>query len=192
MSIFKGSLKIQYGDFKMFNLGEFIYENNAKPIKLKKDRDKYKNDIYILKLWASNWDGHTRGFPSRDMAIRGNSDLDELANMITSAFDFDFDHLYDFSDTVKRNKKEEYGIAHEGNMTIGSSYTHNIIVAQVFKEKKKMLFLFDYGDMWHFMIKCIEIRNPKKGENIFPYAYNIKGEAPEQYPEYNKDEDEFD
>ena len=176
----------------MFNLEGLIPKNNARPIKLKKDRDKYKNDIYIIRAWASDWDGHTRGFPSRDIAIRGNSNLDELANMITSSFDFELDHLYDFSDTIKHNKNERYTIAYEDSIEIGPSFTHNIIVAQIFEEKKKMLFLFDYGDMWHFMIKCIEIRNPKKGENRFPYGYNIKGEAPEQYPEYNEDDDELD
>ena len=49
-----------------------------------------------------------------------------------------------------------------------------------------MIFLFDYGDMWHFVIMCIEVREPKKGENRFPYGYNVKGKALEQYPDYDE------
>lgn len=53
-----------------------------------------------------------------------------------------------------------------------------------------MIFLFDYGDMWHFVIRCETIREPKETEKRFPYGYNIKGEAFPQYPDYDEDEED--
>ena len=172
----------------MFEFKEQKYENTKKPIFPKKDRDNYKNDIYILRVWQSDWDGHTRGFPSRDIAIRGSSNLDKLADMITASFEFELDHLYEFFDTIKQSKiTEKYVMYFEDEpYNKNKSYTENIIVSQIFEKNKKMIFLFDYGDMWHFVIKCIEIREPKKDENRFPYGYNIKGKAFEQYPEYDE------
>ena len=67
-------------------------------------------------------------------------------------------------------------------------YTENIIVVRAFEENKKMIFLFDYGDMWHFVIKCIDVRKPKSGEIRLPYGYNMKGKAFEQYSEDDYDE----
>jgi Plasmid pRiA4b ORF-3-like protein len=68
------------------------------------------------------------------------------------------------------------------------SYTDNIVVAQIFEPKKKMVFLFDYGDMWTFVLECLEIREPKPQENRFPYGYNAKGDAPVQYGDFEDDE----
>ena len=174
----------------MFNFHEPTYINNKKPIYPKKDRNNFKNDIYILRVWQSNCDGHTRGFPSRDIAIRGNANLDKLAETIVAVFDFYFDHMYEFFNNIKSNEiTEKYTMYFEDEeYDKNKSYTENIIISQVFKKNKKMIFLFDYGDMWHFVIKCIEVRKPKSGESRFPYAYNIKGEAFKQYPDLDYDE----
>ena len=53
----------------MFNFIEPSYKNNKKPIYPKKNRDNYKDDIYILRVWQSDNYGHIRGFPSRDLTI---------------------------------------------------------------------------------------------------------------------------
>ncbi|NWF66288.1 MAG: hypothetical protein HXX81_02350 [Campylobacterales bacterium] len=124
------------------------------------------------------------------MAIRGSSDLDKLAGMILAAFDFNMDHLYEFSDTVENKKQELYRMYFEGEEKYdkNQSYTDNIVVAQIFKPKKKMVFLFDYGDMWFFVLECLEIREPKPTEKRFPYGFNVKGEAPIQYPNWEGEE----
>lgn len=171
----------------MFNFNEPTYQNTKNPIYPEKDREKFKNDIYILRVWQSDWAGHIIGFPSRDIAIRGSSNLDKLAKIITATFDFDFDHMYEFFDNIRKNKiTEKYTMCFRNEpYRKNNPYTENIIVAQVFEKGKKMIFLFDYGDMWYFVIKCLEIRKPKADENSFPYGYNIKGEAFEQYPDYD-------
>jgi len=59
-------------------------------------------------------------------------------------------------------------------------------IQQVFKNKgDKMLFLFDYGDNWEFVIhlKSIEEPNLKK---FYPQVIESVGEAPEQYPSFEE------
>lgn len=115
----------------MFFMQERNYPNTQKPIYPKKNRKAYRDDIYILRVWQSDWDGHTRGFPSRDIAIRGDSDLDKLALMITSAFDFYLDHLYEFFDNIKQSKVTEKYMLHFDDEPYDKNkpYTNNIIVS---------------------------------------------------------------
>ncbi|MCD6189707.1 MAG: hypothetical protein J7J97_05930 [Thermococcus sp.] len=56
-------------------------------------------------------------------------------------------------------------------------------INQVFnKIKKKMLFLFDYGDEWHFIVELKGIKPPE--ENVeYPLVVKSVGEAPPQYEE---------
>ncbi|WP_213075151.1 hypothetical protein QQE94_00580 [Fervidobacterium pennivorans subsp. shakshaketiis] len=60
----------------------------------------------------------------------------------------------------------------------------NTKVSQVFeKPRQRMLFLFDYGDQWHFIVELKKIVEPE--QNIkYPAILETFGEAPEQYPEY--------
>lgn len=43
-----------------------------------------------------------------------------------------------------------------------------------------MLFLFDYGDGWEFIVHLKEIKAPDKV--LYPRMVKKKGQAPEQYP----------
>ncbi|MEM4310914.1 MAG: hypothetical protein QXX95_00800 [Nitrososphaerales archaeon] len=43
-----------------------------------------------------------------------------------------------------------------------------------------MLFLFDYGDEWHFIVKLKKIEADKKEVN-YPLIVKSVGEAPPQY-----------
>lgn len=158
----------------------------------KKEKGAFKNSIFELRVWASDWVGHTRGMPSRDIAVRGDSDLDDLAADILDSFEFDNDHLYMFSDNIKNPYKgiEKYEAAPMDDV-FGDKIplTRAFIVAQVFNApKKKMLFLFDYGDEWRFVVQLLGTRDAKNGEN-YPLVTNIKGEAPKQYEEYDEEED---
>lgn len=159
----------------------------------KKEKGAFKNTIFELRVWASDWVGHTRGMPSRDIAMRGDSDLDDLAADILDSFGFDNDHLYMFSDNIKNPYKgiEKYEATPIDDV-FGDKIplTHEFIVAQVFNiPKKKMLFLFDYGDEWRFVVQLLGMRDAKNGEN-YPLVTNIKGEAPKQYEEYDEYEDD--
>jgi hypothetical protein len=46
-----------------------------------------------------------------------------------------------------------------------------------------LLYLFDYGDEWFFVVEVEEIKQMPV-EEFEPYVKEIKGEAPSQYAEY--------
>jgi hypothetical protein len=45
-----------------------------------------------------------------------------------------------------------------------------------------VLFLFDYGDEWRFVVELLKIGPAKKGTR-YPRIVSEKGDAPEQYPD---------
>lgn len=65
----------------------------------------------------------------------------------------------------------------------------SVAVSQAFEKGKKLLYLFDYGDEWRFIVECKKIEETDGGK--YPRVLESKGEAPEQYPDYD-DKDDFD
>jgi hypothetical protein len=47
---------------------------------------------------------------------------------------------------------------------------------------KRMFFLFDYGDEWHFIVELKGIGLPEEGRR-YPFIVESFGEAPPQYGE---------
>ena len=64
-----------------------------------------------------------------------------------------------------------------------------ISVSEAFVKGKKLLYLFDYGDEWRFIVQCqrIEEAEPKKQ---YPKVLEAKGDAPEQYGEWDEEWEE--
>ena len=63
-------------------------------------------------------------------------------------------------------------------------------VTDVFQEEKqKMLYLFDYGDDWTFEVQFLRREAAEKGAR-YPKVLESKGAAPEQYPEYDEEQEE--
>lgn len=63
-------------------------------------------------------------------------------------------------------------------------------VGDVFKKDKEMLFLFDYGDDWFFHIRCLDEDAPREKGKRYPKVIESKGKAPEQYPDYEEEDEE--
>jgi hypothetical protein len=58
--------------------------------------------------------------------------------------------------------------------------------------KKEFLFLFDYGDEWHFGVKLVRIRSDLEPGARYPRVVARQGEAPAQYPDLKDDRDDDD
>ena len=54
------------------------------------------------------------------------------------------------------------------------------------KSGDKMLFFFDYGDCWHFIVELRDVRKATVGI-LFPVLLRSVGEAPLQYPPIDED-----
>lgn len=66
---------------------------------MKKRKPEEGEKEYLFKVTLSDWSSRVRGMPYRILAIPFT--LYDLAESITDAFDFDFDHAFGFYDNIK-------------------------------------------------------------------------------------------
>ena len=161
---------------------------------MKKRIAKLGEKIFLIKVIISDWWGHVRGMPYRTLAIPEGFSLYELAEAIVDSIDFDFDHCFGFYDNIKKwiDSKEGYelfpDLGDESNFPGVKKTPINIAFNEI---KKKMLFFYDYGDQWHFIVQLKGIESPKKGVT-YPFVVESVGEAPPQYGEWDEeDEDDY-
>lgn len=122
----------------------------------------------------------------RHLHFPGSFTLEDLADMILTAFDFDNDHLHAFfMDGKPYSHAESYYSRYADEP--GTPTNKIKVQALELSEKQKFLFVFDFGDDWHFYCEVKKIGDiPEKA----PYISDIVGEAPEQYPDYDDYEEE--
>ena len=120
--------------------------------------------------------------------------LFELADILLTAIGFDLDHAFGFYSSLKspydRNMKREFTFfADQGESRMDSDTgVKNTEVNTVFDEGDKMLFHFDYGEDWMFIVQCESIEKTTSHKRK-PEILEVKGEFPEQYPDYEEDEE---
>ena len=136
------------------------------------------NGIYIFKvsLDKKTW---------RKIAVSSADVLDDLHNAIQKAFEFDNDHLYQFS--FRNHFGIEQRVPHP--MCEEEFSTDEFEIKDLpLRIGEKMEYVFDFGDHWQFTIEleAIEPPNPK-----FKRAKIIEshGKAPEQYPDWEDDDE---
>jgi hypothetical protein len=92
----------------------------------------------------------------RDIEVEPSKSLYRLAEAIVSAFGFDFDHCFGFYSgltqaTMMREHPMYELFTDMGGPTPGALGVKKTKVAQAFLAVgHTMMFLFDYGDEWHF------------------------------------------
>ena len=124
----------------------------------------------------------------RRIRISSKSTLEHLNNAIQKGFKFNNDHMHAFFMDGKAWSPQGYWDKRQGK----SPRTDKVQLEQLgLKKGKKFLYLYDYGDEWHFNVALQEIvsleRPSKQGEII-----EIRGEAPTQYPDFDYlSEEEF-
>ena len=139
-----------------------------------------KNKIFLLKVSLDKK-------IYRAVEINGDKSLCNFAKLITEVFNFDFDHAFGFYNNIKNtyDSDESYELfvdMGEGGSNDETKGVKKTKIRDVFELKKKMLFHFDYGDDWMFLVECLEISDPVSSVK-YPRLAKTVGEAPEQYPE---------
>lgn len=127
---------------------------------------------------------------SRDIEIKENASLYKLAEAIVGAYDFDFDHAFGFFSDIKEHcfdSERKYELfadmEDEGIEPTGAESVEKTNIGDVWKNiSDKMMFLFDYGDNWLFMIELADFRTAES-KTKYPRVIKKVGQAPEQYPE---------
>lgn len=124
----------------------------------------------------------------RDIAILGSQNLYNFAESIVDAFGFNFDHCFGFFDNFKNWAKSatKYELfADLPEIRQENPYSKSVKkteIKQVFRNKDdRMLFLFDYGDNWEFIVKLKNVEEPDFKKS-YPWSIESVGKAPEQYP----------
>ena len=136
------------------------------------------NGIFVFKVSLDKKTWRRIAVPSGDV-------LDDLHDAIQKAFEFDNDHLYEFS---FRNR---FGITQrvphpmcEEEFSTDEFEIKNLPL----RIGEKMEYVFDFGDHWQFTVELekIEPPNPK-----FKKAKILEshGKAPEQYPDWEDDDE---
>lgn len=125
----------------------------------------------------------------RIIKIDGNSSLYDLAEFIIKAFDFEFDHAFGFYDNPKDiyKSKEIYELFVDNGMSDNSNAksVKKTKITNALSVGKKMLFLFDYGDDWGFLLEC---QKKEDIETKIPEIIKSVGSPPQQYPDYEEDD----
>lgn len=150
-----------------------------------------EGNALVLKVTLDDPFGRAIDKPYRVLAVPADWLLYDLARFIVDSFDFDFDHLFGFYDNIRNYAKSTEGYEYLGEMDEASEFegVTGTIVSKAFDKKgKKMLFLFDYGDHWCFIVKVEDIVDAGEYEGL-PCLIKSVGQAP---PQYGEAEEEWD
>jgi hypothetical protein len=135
----------------------------------------------------------------RDIDVAANQTLVDLGNAIPEAFDFDDPHLWSFFLSGKAwDRTTEYALRSDAGMLGGprSRAAGRVEIRDVpfpgVSSKKEFLFLFDYGDEWHFGVKLRHLSERAEPGAQYPRVVAQQGEAPPQYPDMEEDDGDED
>ncbi len=134
----------------------------------------YQDGLYIFKVsWGKTW---------RRLAIPANLTLDWLATAILDAYQFDYDHLYEFS--YRDRTGRSYTVAHPA--CEDPPFTSDMKVGDLpLAPGNFMTFWYDFGDDWKFKVELVDIQPPAPKQKE-PQILETKGKAPEQYSWYEE------
>lgn len=96
---------------------------------------------------------------SASLVLGGQHSLDDLAKFLIKTIGFDFDHAFEFCDNVKAPylSKMRYTLFADIGEAEGEPGVKDTRMSEVFHPKKQMLFRFDYGDDWMFLVTCTAV-----------------------------------
>ena len=139
-----------------------------------------KDGIFIFKVSVKTvW---------RKIAIPSSLTLYDLSSAILNAFDFANDHLHQF--TYKNRQGMSQNISHPACEE--PPFSDEVLIKDwQINKGDRITYVFDFGDWWEFNVVLESIDEPdpkiKKAKVI-----DQKGKAPEQYPDYDDEDDDED
>lgn len=132
----------------------------------------------------------------REIEAPEDSSLYKLAEAIVGAYGFDFDHAFGFFSNItdgwplselKKSYELFTDLEDEGIEPTGAKSVKKTKISEVWKRPEdQMLFLFDYGDDWRWIVTFKAFGEKRAGVK-YPRVLSAQGEAPEQYPAYEEE-----
>ncbi len=130
----------------------------------------------------------------REIEVESRKTLSDLAEAIVHAFGFEFDHAFGFyskltgQDVMRSQPKYEL-FADMGETTNAKSVRKSSMTDAFPDVGHTMLFMFDYGDDWRFVVAVIGM-GQKAPKARYPKVLKKVGRAPEQYGGWEDEDDE--
>ena len=130
----------------------------------------------------------------REIEVESRKTLSDLAEAIVHAFGFEFDHAFGFYSTltgrdVMRSQPKYELFADMGEETAAKSVRKTHVADAFPGVGHAMLFMFDYGDDWRFVVAVIGM-GQKAPKARYPKVLKKVGRAPEQYGGWDDQDDE--
>jgi hypothetical protein len=119
-----------------------------------------------------------------ELVLGGEWSLYEFAAFIIKSVKFDLDHAFEFCNDLKNpyRSKERYTLFADMGEGEGEPGVHGTLVSAVFRPRRKMLFHFDFGDDWFFLVTCKAVKE-SEGKRRFRKVLSKSGKPPVQYPD---------
>ena len=120
----------------------------------------------------------------RDVEIYKTNSLEEFHETIINSFGFINNEMASFyiSDN-EWNQGEEIPLFNFGDESKETKQMSSVAINQVINnENNKLIYIYDFLNMWVFLIELIEVAEEIKGIN-YPNIIFSKGELPEKAPE---------
>ena len=116
----------------------------------------------------------------REIEIAANQTLADLGAAIPAAFDFDDPHLWSFFLSGKAwDRATEYALQGDAGAHVADRVAIRDVPLPGVTRKKEFLFLFDYGDEWHFGVKLVRVTD--RVDPTAPYP-RVVGQVGERRP----------
>jgi Plasmid pRiA4b ORF-3-like protein len=129
----------------------------------------------------------------RELELTGDQTLGDLGEAIPLAFGFDDPHLWSFFLSGKPwDEATEYALMPSPDPAGGGGRARaadRLHIRDV-PAGKEFLFLFDYGDEWHFGVRLVRSGKAPNPGVRYPQVVASHGQAPPQYPAIEDDGDE--
>src|ERR1700680_2276250 len=142
----------------------------------------------VFRVWL---DGEPEVY--REIEVDSARTLHHLAEAIVSAFELDFDHAFGFYTGKKPGSMLRTNPRYElfaDTSESGARSVKRTKIAEAFPDVgDRMTFLYDYGDDWRFPVKLIGL-SQKAAKVHYPRILASEGQAPEQYPEFDGEDEE--
>jgi hypothetical protein len=154
-----------------FTIFKNLFSGNIDKNTVDNAKEADRNGVYTFKVSLSKnlW---------RKINIAGKHTLGNLHDAIQDAFDFDNDHLYAFY--IGGNRKTGKPIYCRDTEDEGAPAEETTIESLELFKGQKLVYLFDFGDMWEFNIELTEVEK-ETPVPMKPIVIESKGESPEQY-----------
>jgi hypothetical protein len=130
----------------------------------------------------------------RELEVAANQTLADLGNAIPEAFGFTDPHLWSFflggkpwdgtSEYALQRRTDPFG----GPRAPAAARVRIDDVPFPGRDgRQEFLFLFDYGDEWHFGVRLVGMRPTVEPGARYPRVVASAGQAPPQYPDEEED-----